>query len=92
MKLKQLFHVKNVFNNVNMFKWTLQLLSGYTFYIVHDCKFDMSKLINKKSQKDLCLKWTYRLFGNDYRVVLIFKRYPTAKGIIPESLNSIGQF
>ena len=63
MKLKQLFHVKNVFNNVNMFKWTLQLLSGYTFYIVPDCirdhhtKFEIDKnnlnipkLINKKSK------------------------------------------
>ena len=28
----------------------------------------------------------------DYRVASFFARYLTARGIIPESLNSIGQF
>ena len=41
--------------------------------------------------KSSCLKWTYWRFGIDYWVSL-FTRYLTAKGIIPESLNSIGQF
>ena len=38
------------------------------------------------------LKMDILTFGNDYRVALLFKRYLTAKGIIPESLNSIEQF
>ncbi len=42
--------------------------------------------------KSLCLKWTYGLPGIDYRVALLFTRYLTAIGIIPESLKSIGQF
>ena len=50
------------------------------------------KLINQESQKQLCLKWTYRLFGNDYRVLSFFKKQLTAKGKIPESLKSIRQF
>ncbi len=46
----------------------------------------MTKLANQKSQKLYCLKWTYWLFGNDYIVASLSKRYMTAKGII--SLNS----
>ena len=43
-------------------------------------------------QKLSCLKWTYRSPGIDYRVALLFTRYLTALGIIPESLKLIGQF
>ena len=42
--------------------------------------------------KSSCLKWTYGRPGIDYRVDLLFTRYLTAVGIIPESLKSIGQF
>ncbi len=35
---------------------------------------------------------TYGCHGIDYRVAWLFIRYLTAIGIIPESLNSIGQF
>ena len=35
---------------------------------------------------------TYGRPGIDYRVASLFTRYPTAIGIIPESLKSIGQF
>ena len=38
--------------------------------------------------KSSCLKWTYGRSGIDYRVALLFTRYLTAIGIIPESLNS----
>ena len=37
-----------------------------------------------------CLKWTYSSI--DYRVASLYTRYQTAKGIIPESLKSLGQF
>ncbi len=39
--------------------------------------------------KSACLKWTYGRPGIDYRVAVLFTRYPTAIGIIPESLKSI---
>ena len=84
-KIRQLFHVKNVWKNVkkiNMFKmdiWTFwsQLLSCCAFYIVPNCiknhhtKFEIGRTILKKKW---CLKWTYWIFGNDYRVVSFFKR------------------
>ena len=45
-----------------------------------------------KIKKKLCLKWTYRLFGNDFRVASLFTRYFTTKGVIPESFKTIDQF
>ena len=42
--------------------------------------------------KSSCLKWIYWRFGIDNRIVLLFTRFLNAKGIIPESLKSIGQF
>ena len=52
----------------------------------------MPKLINSKSQKSPCLKWTYWRSGIDYRAASLFTRYLIVKEIIPESLKSIGQF
>ncbi len=42
--------------------------------------------------KSSYLKWTYGRSGIEYGVASLFTRYLTAIGIIPESLNSIGQF
>ena len=40
---------------------------------------------------NLCLRWTYECPGIGYSVASLFTRYLTARGIIPESLKSIGQ-
>ncbi len=45
-----------------------------------------------KMPKSSGLKLTYWRSDIDYRVALLFTSYLTAKGIIPESLMSIGQF
>ena len=42
--------------------------------------------------KSSCLKYTYWRSGIEYRVASLLTSYITAKGIIPESLKSIGQF
>ena len=42
--------------------------------------------------KSSCLKWTYGRSGIAFRVASLFTRYLTAKIIIPESLNAMGQF
>ena len=47
---------------------------------------------NQKKTKSPCLKWTYGRPGIDFRVALLFTRYLYAIGIIPESLNSVGEF
>ena len=49
-------------------------------------------MLQLKMLKWSCLKWTYGRPGIDYRVASLFTRYLTAIGIIPESLNSLGQF
>ena len=41
--------------------------------------------------KSSCLEWTYWRSGFDYKVASLFTGYLTAKGIIPECLNMIGQ-
>ena len=41
--------------------------------------------------KSSCLKWTYGRSSIDYRVALLFTRYLTAIGIIPESSKSYGR-
>ena len=52
----------------------------------------MNKLNDNLSLKLERIKWTYGLFGNDYRVAMLSKSYLTGKGIIMQSLKSIGQF
>ena len=47
-------------------------------------EYNMSK-INK-------FKWTFGLFGQNYRVATLSKMYLTVLGIIIQSLKSIGQF
>ena len=42
--------------------------------------------------KSAGLEWTYGRSGIEYRVASLFTRYQTTKGIIPQSLSSIGQF
>ncbi len=42
--------------------------------------------------KPSCLKWIYWPSCIDYRDASLFTKYLTDKGIIPESLKSIGQF
>ena len=42
----------------------------------------------QESKKSARSKWTYELFGNDYRVATFSKTYP----IIMQSLKSLGQF
>ncbi len=49
-------------------------------------------MLYSKMPKSSCLKWTYGRPDIDNRVALLFTRYLTAIGIIPESLKSIGQF
>ncbi len=51
-------------------------------------KSDQSDNFIKKG----CFKQTYELSGNDYRVAALLKSYLTDKGIIMQSLKSIGQF
>ena len=46
----------------------------------------------KKNAKIVMFKMAYGSPGIDYRVALLFTRYVTAIGIIPESLKLIGQF
>ena len=55
-------------------------------------KLKVSRVFQQQQQKLPCLNWTYGRPSIDYRVALLFSRYLTAIGIIPESLNSIGQF
>ena len=50
----------------------------------------MSKLMNK-NVKIIMFKMDILTFI-DYRIASLFTSYLTAKGIIPEGLNSIGQF
>ncbi len=51
-------------------------------------KKNQDKAINKsKKPKIVMLKIDILTFGNDYRVVSLFKMYLTAKVIIPESLK-----
>ena len=45
-----------------------------------------------KNAKIVMFKMAYGSPGIDYRVALLFTRYLTAIGIIPESLKLIGQF
>ena len=42
--------------------------------------------------KSSCIKWTYGRSFTYYRVASVFTRYIIAKGIIPKSLDSVGQF
>ena len=51
----------------------------------------MSKSTNKKPNI-VMFKIDMLTFCIDYRVASRFKRYLTSKGIIPEGLNSVGQF
>ena len=44
-----------------------------------------------KCQKSTCLKWTYGLFGYNYRVATLSTLYQTVLDIIIPSLKSIGQ-
>ena len=43
-----------------------------------------------KWKKSACLKCTYGLSGNDYRVAILPKSYQTVTGINIQSLKSIG--
>ncbi len=45
-----------------------------------------------KNAKIVILKMMYGRPGIDYICASLFTRYPTAIGIIPENLKSIGQF
>ena len=52
----------------------------------------MNRIIISYKKSSACFKWTYRHFGNDYRVVALSNLYLTVRGIIMQSLTSIGQF
>ena len=55
---------------------------GYFFHI---------KICRQKSLKLICLKWTYRHSGNDYRVAALSKMNLITKGVTMPCLKSIGQ-
>ena len=61
-------------------------------YIILSIYKIVSKFVVKKSKKSVCFKWTYELFGNDYRVATLPKSYLIVIGIIKQSLISKGQF
>ncbi len=49
------------------------------------------QLFHVKCQKSRCLKWTYGIFGHNYRVGALSTLYLTVLEIIIKSLKSIGQ-
>ena len=50
------------------------------------------KIVVIKLKKSTCLKWTYGLSVNDYRVALLSNSYLASIGILMQSLKSIGLF
>ena len=51
-----------------------------------------NKIYSKKTNKSLCLKWAYWLFGSNSIVAALSKLYLTVTWIIMPSLKSKGQF
>ena len=64
--------------------WSACLLSSSSC-IINSLIFFSNFL--KKVLKSVCFKWTYGISGNDYKVVALFKLYPTVMGIIMQSLK-----
>ena len=71
---------------------------NYHFSIPVFRKLDVSdnlniqKFVVKKSKKYACFKWTYGIYGKDYRVAALSLSYLTVIEIIMQSLKAIGQF
>ncbi len=54
-----------IMSQINMLKMNIELFD-YNYRVVKNRQYNYN--MPKLSQKQLCLKWTYILFGIDYRV------------------------
>ena len=50
------------------------------------------RFFHVKMSKNNIFKWTYELYGHNYRVAALSTLYLTVLGIIISNLKSLGQF